>query len=224
VASGVDVLIQTGVINLAAAVGSGVDILGTPVDISKSFIQYRGMNALASTIFPSASPFSSIQMWRNRWFFSGIAGGLASSVTVERPASAATVSCDFYYTVVAFLGAGGTSADIRIERGNFTVSPPTPSGAFTLPLPQLTTAELARAFCFCRGVEVDELTGDAGTGDPPSEQPERWHGSFRLVNRFFPLPPVTRVEYSLFTLGFPGGANHCGNVEDEVYVTVVVFP
>lgn len=214
---GVDVLIQNRSVTLAAGALTFVDALPTSVDITKSFIQFRGLNVSTSTTSPNA--------WRTRISFSGIVGSTASSVTTFRRQTGIT-AIDVYYTVVAFLGSATTSADMRVENCDFTVAAPSTSGSCPLPGGQLTTAELARSFCFVRGIEFDNqppVLGDpcsSGTGTACWKHPEQQRGTIRMHNS----GPDTLISYSRFTPGSPIGPDHCGSSNVDVYVTAVIFP
>jgi len=171
IVSGVEVSMEDVTISLGVGVSSAVVLLSTPVDITTSFISYRGCNVFSSTLFPSH--------WRNRQIFSGIVGSTASSITGLRPVTGGVSAMDIYVTVVSYTGVGGTSGDIRIidTAGPGQVSPPSTSpvpgtdlplegadlwvqvnfgaagGSRAIALPQLTTAELARNIINFQGAE-----------------------------------------------------------------------
>lgn len=255
ISSGVEVLMQDVTISLGVGAFTAVVALGTSVDITTSFIAYRGCNVASSTVFPSH--------WRNRQIFSGIAGSLASSITAFRPVTGGSSAMDIYVTVVSYTGAGGTSGDIRIidTAGPGQVSPPStsPVPGTTLPLedadfwiqvnfgaasgsraikgPQLTSAELDRAIINFQGVDFLEFPPpSAGAGTPASEHPEKWQGhcSFQQVAAFpgfigggfifTPIPATTNLRYGRGPVGSTAGPDHCGNSENKVYASVVLFP
>lgn len=229
---GVGVLIQAAMITLGIGTLISSVTLGTPVDVGKSFIRYRGCNVLGST--------EAVNEWRTRHAFSSFVGSIASDVTAERRNS--TVRTDVYFTVVTFTGAGGTSADLRIEKGvcitdtTGGIGRPDKDGIFILPLPQLTAAEMARAFVIFRGGEFIPFPGtlgdpcSAGTGTAGGgfcwTLPEHNHARVQLRNN----GPFTEVVVDRGTGGytpgapFPPPADHCGQSDLEWQVTVVVFP
>lgn len=211
-ATGVEVLIQNGVVNIPLLSLSASAVLGTSVDVARSFIQYRGCNVLATS--------TCVTTWRNRINFTSIVGGFSSTVTARRNLST-DAAVDVYFTVVTFTGANTDSADIRIENCDFpTVTAPNTSGTCVLAGPQLTTAELARAIVFVRGIEFIQNTGPSGAGTKPGEHIEQCHGTLNLVNS----GGNTELRYSRFTPGSLAGPDDCGNSDVDVYATVVIFP
>ena len=203
-ASGVGIQLQNITITVPIGSLSSTDVLPTPVDITKSFIVFRGVNQPVSSVFHS--------VWRTRISFTSIVGSVASAVVTTRRVTGVS-SLDVYYTVVTFTGVGGTSADIRIERCTGSTVPytgcnPDASATCILGGAQLTAAELARALVIFRGVEFHRFPGGAsacsrGTGTECQFHPEQCHGTLRLSN----ISPDTVLSYTRFTGGHtcPGG-------------------
>jgi len=224
---GVDILIQNGVVNIPLLSRSTFTAIPTSVEVSRSFIQYRGCNVLASSTF--------ITTWRNRINFRAIVGGFSSSIRARRNVSGNDVvptggpgssALDVYFTVVTFLGANTDSADIRIENCDFpTIVAPSTSGTCILAGPQLTAAELLRCLVFVRGLEFFRVPGGpsacrAGTGTECVKHVEQAHGTLNLVNS----GGNTELRFSRFTAGNTILPNHCGTSNLDVSATVVIFP
>ena len=223
VSTGVDILIQHASLTILAGVASGSVLLGTSVDVTRSFIQNRGVTVSASAT--SGANFL-VSPHRNREDFINIVADISGEVRVRRQTGFLSPDATFYFTVVTFLGANTDSGDIRVERGSVAVNAPSTSGDMILPGPQLTAGELLRSFCFIRGIDfqnIPDVLGDpcaAGTGTACWKHPEQWHGSVRLTNSGLD----TVIRYSRFTPGFGGGPNHCGRSDLIVYGTAVIFP
>lgn len=218
---GVDVRIQNATGTIAAGASSVAVALGTGVDVTRSFIQYRGCNVLASDGLEPTSFF-------NRMNFTSIVGSISSEVTIRRNHGGFPVypAVDYYFTTVTFEGTNTDSGDIRVEDGSVSIASPSTGGDIILAGPQLTAGELLRSFCFIRGVEFirqPPILGDpcsAGTGTACWKHPEQWHGDVRLVNS----GPDTVIRYSRFTPGSTIGPDHCGTSNVDVYATAVIFP
>ncbi len=219
---GVEVLIQNHMVTLGVGTLISSVTLGTPVDVGKSFIRYRGSNVLGST--------EAINEWRTRHTLSSFVGSIASDVTVERTNS--TVGLDVYFTVVTFTGAGGTSADIRIERGTITAIGP--AGATILITPPLSDADFARAFIIFRGIEFQRQVPTppspcfAGTGIECQFAAEQGQGGVRAFTQVVAGVPIsTQIQYTRFSGGFSGvipPTDHCGRSDIAFHVTMVIFP
>ena len=221
VSTGVDILIQNETLTLLAGVTTSSVLLGTSVDVTKSFIQQRGVTVSASAM--SGATFL-VSPHRSRQRFVNIVADISGEVRLTRQTGFLSPDATFYFTVVTFLGSNTDSGDIRIENGQAFTSSTT--AIITLPGPQLTAAELLRSFCFIRGIDFQDLpivlgnACKAGTGTACWMHPEQWHGSVELANQGLD----TVIRYSRFTTGTTAGANHCGRSELIVYATAVIFP
>jgi hypothetical protein len=221
-ATGTDVLIQRGSVLLVGPPTNAltaVFVLGTPVDVTKSWIVDRGQNGVGNG--------SREQRWRTHMNFSGIAAGFASSITVTRGLAFQGVTQ--FFTVVSHTGAGGTSADVIVVNCDFDMGvsgvaatgscivagPGAPVGA----PPPLTAAQLAKSFCIMRGIDYKIVPPAVGSATV-HQHPETWHGSMTLIG----VPAIiTLIRYTRFTPGDTSPAGACGRGDLRVYVTAVMF-
>jgi hypothetical protein len=221
--TGTEVLIQRGSLLLAGPPINDLSktfILPTPVDVTKSWIVDRGQNGTGNGSVETR--------WRVHMNFSGIAGGIASSITVTRATPFQGVTQ--FFTVVSLTGAGGTSVDVNVVNCDFDMGvggvasvgscrvagAGAPAGA---PVSELSTAQLAKSFCYLRGIDYTANQGATAPSENAGDQPETWHGTLELVS----VPTITTlVIYRRF---YPGGitATDCGQGDLQVYITAVMF-
>jgi hypothetical protein len=236
------VLVQRGVINVAAGSLTGTLALGTPVDVTRSFINYRGQNVVTST--------TAFARWRNHLSFTGIVGSLSSTVLATR--GVIGTELNIHLTVFTYTGGpGGTSIDMEAadvgptgggiaDPEDFTIG----SGAnFKTVLVRnalgnffsLGTPDPSNAFVVLRGISVEEIQTDINVPAPTSRfHPEQWHGSLEIDVRGtggappgpgpLPNPPVGAAV--TFRRDDRGNSNvgGCGRTEVLVYATLVWFP
>jgi len=240
--SSAGVLVQRGVINVPAGSLTGTLALATAVDVTRSWINYRGQNVVTST--------TAFARWRNHLSFTSIVGSLSSTVLATR--GVIGTELNIHLTVFTYTGvAGGTSIDVetadvgptgggiadpedftiaananfktvlvRDKLGNFFFLGPGTDGNGQDP---------SNAFVVLRGISVEEIQTDINVPAPTSRfHPEQWHGSLEIDVRSVPLldrpPPVgAAVTFRRDSRGssVTGG---CGRSEIKVYATLVWFP
>ncbi len=247
IATSAGVLVQRGVINVPAGSLTGTLALGTPVDVTRSWINYRGQNVVTST--------TDYARWRNHMSFTGIVGSLSSTVLATR--GRIGTELNIHLTVFTYTGGpGGTSIDVKTadvgptgggvaDPEDFTfrvvdsfknvlVRDPATGLFFFLGGPNPTNA-----FVVLRGVSMDE-EGNVNVTSPTSRfHPEQWHGSLEVDVRGVPgpsqPPPVgTSVTFrsgqrgNFFASAPPAGGpprpHGCGGRILKVYATLVWFP
>ncbi len=229
------VLVQRGVINVPAGSLTGTLALATAVDVTRSWINYRGQNVVTST--------TAIARWRNHLSFTSIVGSLSSTVLATR--GVIGTELNIHLTVFSYTGGpGGTSIDV--ETGDVG---PTGGGVadpedFTIPTNGNFKTVLVRnklgnffslgaqdppnAFVVLRGISFEEDCGLAGPGCTARFHPEQWHGSLEIDNRGVPVldrPPSVGAAVT-FRRADRGSrqAGGCGGSEVLVYATLVWFP
>ena len=243
IAGSAGVLVQRGVINVPAGSLTGTLALATAVDVTRSWINYRGQNVVTGT--------TAFARWRNHLSFTGIVGSLSSTVLVTR--GVVGTELNIHLTVFTYTGvAGGTSIDmeaadvgptgggiadpedftigsganfktvlVRNALGNFFSLVGTSPGAPT------------NAFVVLRGVSMEQIPGLSAS--PTSRfHPEQWHGSLEIDRRGtggappgpgpLPNPPVgAAVTFRRDSRGSTAAVG-CGGSEVKVYATLVWFP
>jgi hypothetical protein len=235
----VGALIQRGVINVPSGSLTGTLVLGTAVDVSRSWINYRGQNVVTST--------TAVGRWRTHLSFTAIVGGFSSTVLATR--GVAGTELNIHLTVVSYSGTGGTSIDVKTSDVGPTGAGPGSVEDFTIPQTgsfktvavrdpstglffSLGGRDPTNAFVVFRGVSMEEK-GNISVPSPDSRfHPEQWHGHLRIntVSTVFELPPGPVDSAAItfrpgnrgnFFLGPPSG---CGGRELKIYATLVWFP
>ena len=236
------VLVQRGVINVPAGSLTGTLALGTPVDVTRSWINYRGQNVVTST--------TAIARWRNHLSFTSIVGSLSSTVLATRGVMGTELN--IHLTVFSYTGGpGGTSIDVETadvgptgggvadpedftiaSNGNFrNVLVRNKLGNFFSLAPGTdgNGQDPSNAFVVLRGLSVQEIQTDINVPAPTSRfHPEQWHGSLEIDVRSVPVldrPPNVGASIT-FRRDDRGSPNvgGCGRTEVLVYATLVWFP
>jgi len=234
-------LVQRGVINVPAGSLTGTLALATAVDVTRSWINYRGQNVVTST--------TAAGRWRNNLSFTSIVGSLSSTVLATR--GVIGTELNIHLTVFTYTGvAGGTSIDVetadvgptgggvadpedftirtnanfanvlvRDKLGNFFSLAPGTDGNGQDP---------SNAFVVLRGISYEEDCGLAGPGCTARFHPEQWHGSLEIDVRGVPVldrPPSVGASVT-FRRADRGSrlVGGCGGSEIKVYATLVWFP
>lgn len=235
------VLVQRGVINVAAGSLTGTLALGTPVDVTRSWINYRGQNVVTST--------TAFARWRNHLSFTGIVGSLSSTVLATR--GVIGTELNIHLTVFTYTGGpGGTSIDVETADVGPTGGGVADPEDFTIPTNGNFKTVLVRdklgnffflgpgtdgngqdpsnAFVVLRGISMEER-GNIAVPAPTSRfHPEQWHGSLEIDVRSVPIldrPPNVgaAVTFRRDSRG-SGSLGGCGLSEVLVYATLVWFP
>jgi len=238
------VLVQRGVINVPAGSLTGTLALGTPVDVTRSWINYRGQNVVTST--------TAFARWRNNLSFTGIVGSLSSTVLATR--GVVGTELNIHLTVFTYTGGpGGTSIDVEAadvgptgggiaDPEDFTIGT-TANFKTVLVRNKLgnffslvgTGPPPTRAFVVLRGISFEEIPGFGPPAVVTSRfHPEQWHGSLEIDRRGtggappgpgpLPNPPVgAAVTFRRDDRG-SGAVAGCGQSEVKVYATLVWFP
>ncbi len=238
IAGSAGVLVQRGVINVPAGSLTGTLALGTPVDVTRSWINYRGQNVVTST--------TDFSRWRNHLSFTGIVGSLSSTVLATR--GTIGTELNIHLTVFTYTGGpGGTSIDVETADVGPTGGGVADPEDFTIPLVGSFKTVLVRnalgnffdlgspdppnAFCVLRGVSMEEK-GNINVPSPDSRfHPEQWHGHLEIDRSSVPFaerPPTLGASIS-FRPGsrgnfFTGPPSGCGGRELLIYATLVWFP
>ncbi len=246
IAGSAGVLVQRGVINVPAGSLTGTLALGTPVDVTRSWINYRGQNVVTST--------TDYVRWRNHMSFTAIVGSLSSTVLATR--GRIGTELNIHLTVFTYTGGpGGTSIDVETADVGPTGGGVADPEDFTIPSPgsfktvlvrnklgnffDLGSQDPTNAFVVLRGVSMEEI-GNINVTSPTSRfHPEQWHGTLEIDRRGVPAldqPPTigTAVTFrpgsrgSFFASAPPAAGpprpHGCGGRELKIYATLVWFP
>ena len=238
VASSAGVLVQRGVINVPAGSLTGTLALGTPVDVTRSWINYRGQNVVTST--------TAFARWRNNLSFTGIVGSLSSTVLATR--GVIGTELNIHLTVFTYTGGpGGTSIDVEAADVGPTGGGIADPEDFTIGVTSNFKTVLVRnalgnffslvgsnpdppinAFVVLRGISFEEDCGAAGPGCTSRFHPEQWHGTLEIDRRTIPVadrPPMTGAAVT-FRRDSRGSRQllGCGGSVVLVYATLVWFP
>ena len=239
VAGSAGVLVQRGVINVPAGSLTGTLALGTPVDVTRSWINYRGQNVVTST--------TAFARWRNNLSFTGIVGSLSSTVLATR--GVVGTELNIHLTVFTYTGGpGGTSIDVEAADVGPTGGGLTDPEDFTIGTNFNFKTVLVRnklgnffslvgsnpdppinAFVVLRGISFEEVPGFGPPAVVTSRfHPEQWHGTLEIDRRTIPVadrPPMTgaAVTFRRDDRG-SGAVLGCGQSEILVYATLVWFP
>lgn len=219
VSTGIDVLVQRGIINVPVGSLTATFVLPTPVDVARSWIIFMGQDVKTSTI--------EFTRWRVHLSFASIVGGFSDTVLVTRLATGTEL--DVHFQVVAYPGTGGTSIDVKIahlapnglsdeydfktfstaSQAQVTIVDPTTGldldlgSQFDTPPGRLTNF-WDRAFPVLRGIDWRQAPPSPSVITPTSRfHPEQWHGRLLLRRNFVGVRPSAPTGF-VMRLGFEG--------------------